>query len=101
MGGTMGRFYAMVIQKVFKYQDGSEVMQNALLGATSMLSGYCRLTYSLCVVMMETTQAINLFVPMLITMLVSYSTGLLFNHSLYKRALRNKQIPFLNRKVPK
>jgi len=61
------------------YQDSGELEQNALLGAAAMLSGYCRLTYSLTVLMLETTQSINLFIPMLVTMLVSYGTGLFFN----------------------
>lgn len=55
-----------------------------------MLGGYCRMTYSLSVLMLETTQSINLFIPMVITMLVSYGTGLMFNQSMYLRALRSK-----------
>ena len=74
---------------------------NALLGACAMLMGYCRLTYSLTVMMLETTQAINLFLPVLITMLISYGTGLAFNVSLYTRALRFKQVPMLKNHVPK
>ena len=66
-----------------------------------MLSGYCRLTYSLTVIMLETTQAVNLFIPMLLTMLSSYFTALLFNASLYVRALRAKQCPFITDKIPK
>ena len=65
-----------------------------------MLSGYCRLTYSLNVMLLETTQSINLFIPMLITMLTSYMTANFFNYSLYNRALRNKQIPMLKDFVP-
>lgn len=66
-----------------------------------MLSGYCRLTYSLTVLMLETTQSVNLFIPMIITMLVSYGVGLLFNKSLYNRALIAKKVPMLIDKVPK
>ena len=82
------------------YHDSNEVEQNALLGAASMLAGYCRMTYSLTVLMLETTQSINLFIPMIITMLFSYGTGLLFNQSLYLRALRTKQVPFLKNEAP-
>ena len=60
-----------------------------------MLSGYCRLTYSLTVLMLETTQAVNLFIPALVTMVVSYGVAIIFNQSLYARALRTKQVPFL------
>ena len=75
-------------------------MQNALLGASAMLSGYCRLTYSLTVLMLETTQSVNLFIPVLITMVVSYGVAIIFNQSLYARALRTKQVPFLGHSMP-
>ena len=65
-----------------------------------MLSGYCRMTYSLNVMLLETTQSINLFIPILLTMLTSYLTANLFNYSLYNRALRNKQVPMLKDNVP-
>jgi len=66
-----------------------------------MLSGYCRLTYSLTVVMLETTKSIQLFIPMLICMTTAYGTGVIFNYSLYNRALRGKQVPMLGSHVPK
>mmetsp|Transcript_5754 Transcript_5754/g.9154 ORF Transcript_5754/g.9154 Transcript_5754/m.9154 type:complete len:130 (+) Transcript_5754:1675-2064(+) len=101
MGGAMGRLYTSVIQDVFGYTDTNEMQLNALLGASAMLSGYCRLTYSLTVMMLETTQAVNMFIPVLITMLMSYGTGRLFTFSLYNRALRIKQVPMLKNHVPK
>ena len=56
MGGAMGRLYAYGIQ----YLQGGriepgEIEQNTILGSAAMLSGYCRLTYSLTVIMLETT----------------------------------------------
>ena len=44
-----------------------------------MLAGYCRLTYSLSVVMMETTRSLDLYIPMLICMLMSYMVAEFFN----------------------
>jgi len=90
MGGALGRVYTMVVQDIWKYSDPSEIEQNTVLGASAMLSGYCRMTYSLTVLMLETTQSVNLFIPMLITMIFSYVSGLIFNQSLYSRALRAK-----------
>ena len=55
MGGVMGRLYAYGIQHVLGYQDPGEIEQNTILGSAAMLSGYCRLTYSLTVIMLETT----------------------------------------------
>ena len=90
MGGSMGRFYTVAVQQWKGYTDYSELEQNTVLGAAAMLSGYCRLTYSLTVMMLETIQAVNLFIPMLICMIISYTVGLAFNQSLYFRALRSK-----------
>ena len=59
-------------------------------GATAVLAGYTRLTYSLCVIMLETTQSINFFIPIMISVLVSVLVGDSFNRSIYERALRGK-----------
>lgn len=37
---------------------------------------------------------------MFITVMIAYLTGLAFNQSLYYRALRSKQVPFLRHAVP-
>ena len=66
-----------------------------------MLSGYTRLTYSLAVLMMETTQAINMFLPILISIMVAHGVGRLFNRSLYEYSVRGKQMPLLRNHVPK
>ena len=75
----MGRLWTYLIQDLFAYKDDFEIEQNTILGSAAMLAGYCRLTYSLTVIMLETTQAVNLFIPMMINMLASYFTAKLFN----------------------
>lgn len=65
-----------------------------------MLGSYTRLTYSLAVVMMETTQSINMFLPITISIVVANATAMLFNRSLYDYALRAKQIPLLQEQMP-
>lgn len=70
------------------------------MGATAVLAGYTRLTYSLCVIMLETTQSINFFIPIMISVLVSVLVGDSFNRSIYERALRAKQIPLLRNNCP-
>ena len=99
-GGALGRLYARSLKLIGVTERPYEVRNNALLGATAMLAGYCRLTYSLSVVMMETTRSLDLYIPMLICMLCSYAIAEFFNQSLYKRALRSKQVPFLLDEVP-
>jgi len=66
-----------------------------------MLGGYTRLTYSLCVIMLETTQSINFFIPIMLSVLVSVTVGNAINRSLYQYALRAKQIPLLRNFAPK
>lgn len=68
---------------------------NVLVGAGAMLSSYCRLTYSLVVIMLETTSSINIFLPMMVGVMVARAVGNLLTNSLYDRALRMKQMPFL------
>ena len=60
------------------------------MAASAMLGGYTRLTYSLCVIMLETTQSINYFIAIMISVLTSVTVGDWFNRSLYERALRAK-----------
>ena len=66
-----------------------------------MLAGYTRLTYSLVIIMLETTTSINLFIPMMVGIMVSRAVSGLFTRSLYERALRTKQMPVLRGSVPK
>lgn len=66
-----------------------------IVGAAAVLAGFTRQTYSIAVIMLETTQSINLFLPILIAILVSTSVGNLFNKSVYQVAIEIKQIPVL------
>jgi H+/Cl- antiporter ClcA len=46
-----------------------------ILGMGSMLAGYTRLTYSLAVITMETSQAINIFIPICLTISIANAVG--------------------------
>jgi chloride channel 3/4/5 len=67
-----------------------------IIGAGAMLSSYSRFTYSLVVVMLETTSAINLFIPMMLAMGISRGVSSLFTKSLYEIALVSNQVPILH-----
>ena len=72
-----------------------------LVGAAAMLTSYTRMTYSLAVIMLETTQSINLFIPMIFSLVVSRSVSkILSRRSLYEVALVYKSIPFLGDRYP-
>jgi H+/Cl- antiporter ClcA len=50
--------------------------------------------------MLETTNQINFFIPVGITVLVANFVGNMFNQSIYDIAIRNKQLPVLRPLVP-
>ena len=71
-----------------------------LLAVGAMLSGYCRMTYSLAVIMMETTASINIFLPMFLAIMMARVIGGLFQPSLYKKTISVKSIPILPKHAP-
>ena len=71
-----------------------------IIGATAMLASYTRLTYSLAVIMLETTQSINNFLPTLLAVAVSISVSKSINRSLYDYSIRAKQMPLLRNHLP-
>ena len=64
------------------------------------MAGYTRMTYSLGVILMETGQCLNLFVPIIFSIMISNQVGYMFTRSLYERATRSKQMPILSELVP-
>jgi len=65
-----------------------------------MLSGSTRMTYSLAVLMLETTSNVDLFLPMTFCLFTSYGVGSFFTRSLYSGYMRSKQIPILRKDIP-
>ena len=50
--------------------------------------------------MLETTENVNLFLPIIFALFVSFAIGGIFNKSMYVGAVRSKAFPFLNETVP-
>jgi H+/Cl- antiporter ClcA len=61
-----------------------------ILGMGAMLAGYTRMTYSLAVIVMETSQSINIFFPVIVTVGIANFVGAQFTRGLYDRAVRGK-----------
>ena len=78
------------IEETFPPEGTNTAVTFVLVGAGAMLSSYCRLTYSLVVIMLETTSSINIFLPMLIGIMTARVVGNTMSPSLYDRALRMK-----------
>lgn len=104
VGGVYAEIQVRVLGNTIKdtyLPDGSQTACTfVLVGAGAMLSSYCRLTYSLVVIMLETTSSINIFLPMMIGIMTARAVGNMISPSLYDRALRMKQMPFLRADCP-
>jgi len=107
IGCGLGDMYHSLHVKMFgKYSIGDDRYISpgtfSILGATAVLSGATRMTFALAVVMLETTSSIELFLPIIFTIFISYGTGaLLINKSTYLGALRSKNIPLLAKSAPR
>lgn len=70
IGCGTGSFYTLIVEKILEKEIETPVVP-VIVGAGAMLAGYTGLTYSLLIIMLETTSSINLFIPMLIGIKVS------------------------------
>lgn len=99
IGLAVGQLYGNIWVTIFPSQ--AESQSYLLVGAAAMLTSYTRMTYSLAVIMLETTQSINLFIPIIFSLVVARSVSkLLSRRSLYEVALVYKSIPFLGDRYP-
>lgn len=51
--------------------------------------------------MLETTENVGLFLPIIFCLFVSFGVGRIYNRSLYVGTIRIKNIPFLVEKIPR
>lgn len=105
IGCALGSIYQDTYEAIYGIDVGSDnytfKIVPIILAVGSMLSAYCRMTYSLVVIMLETSEAINIFVPMLIAVMVSHFVAMYFTPSLYATTIKTKKIPILPQFVPK
>lgn len=104
IGCGLGQMYYFLHYQIFPRHEVDHIKPAtfAILGATAVLAGSTRMTYSLAVIMLETTSSVDIFLPIIFTLFVSYGSGtLLINKSIYLSALRSKNIPLLAKDIPK
>jgi H+/Cl- antiporter ClcA len=65
-----------------------------------MMSSYTRLSYSVVVLMLETSNSFNLAIPMIVAVFTSRTVADLFTNSLFDREVRSDQLPVLKGTVP-
>mmetsp|Transcript_1530 Transcript_1530/g.2101 ORF Transcript_1530/g.2101 Transcript_1530/m.2101 type:complete len:194 (+) Transcript_1530:1121-1702(+) len=98
VGCSLGRMLGLFIET--NIEQSVQMATYATIGATSVLAGYSRLSFSLAVIMLETTENVNLFLPIIFALFISFNVGRIFNRSLYAASLVTKSVPFLVEEVP-
>jgi H+/Cl- antiporter ClcA len=61
-----------------------------VIGCGGFMAGYTRMTYALGVILMETSEDLSVFVPLIFTIIISNQVGFMYTRSLYARATRTK-----------
>ena len=103
IGCAMGEIYAKTTYFLGIYDENHYIKYRVsyiIIGMAAMLASYTRMTYSLAVIVMETCQNLNIFMPIIITIGFANVTGSQFTRGLYDRAVRGKQMPILKGKLP-
>ena len=98
IGCALGRVLGLFIENFIVAEIHPSTY--AIIGAAAVLAGYSRLSFSLAIIMLETTENVNLFLPIFYSLAISFATGGIFNKSMYVKAVGGKAFPFLNEKVP-
>ncbi|XP_002974732.2 chloride channel protein CLC-d [Selaginella moellendorffii] len=94
IGATYGRLVGMLVVNLYK-KDGIDEGTYALLGAASFLGGSMRMTVSLCVIMVEITNNLQLLPLIMLVLLISKAVGDAFNMGFYEQQAYLRQIPLL------
>ena len=98
IGCSLGRMMSLFIET--NIEQTVQPATYATIGAAAVLAGYTRLSFSLAVIMLETTENVNLFLPIIFALFISFAVGRIFNRSLYAASLNFKSVPFLTESVP-
>ena len=99
IGASVGRMLGLLLNNVITFDVSSYTY--SIIGAAAFLGGTTRLSFALAVIMLETTNNVGLFLPIVFTLFVCFGVGRIYNRSIYVNGLRVKSIPFLVEHVPR
>ncbi|XP_063965630.1 H(+)/Cl(-) exchange transporter 6-like [Lytechinus pictus] len=101
-GAAYGRFIGNALKSYLSY---TRIYSGtfALVGAAAFLGGVVRMTISLTVILIESTNEISYGLPIMVTLMVAKWSGDLFNEGLYDIHIKLRGVPLLewetNRKI--
>ncbi|XP_077407329.1 H(+)/Cl(-) exchange transporter 6 isoform X1 [Vanacampus margaritifer] len=92
-----GAAFGRLVANILKVKLGMDIYAGtfALIGAAAFLGGVVRMTISLTVILIESTNEITYGLPIMITLMVAKWTGDLFNKGIYDIHIQLKGVPLL------
>jgi chloride channel 7 len=99
IGCSLGRMMTLFLSTYLNHEASPATY--GTIGAAAVLCGYTRLSFSLAIIMLETTENINLFLPIIFALFISFAVGRMFTNSYYAIQCESKSLPLLNETVPK
>lgn len=100
-GAAYGRFVSTLLINVIGYDHGIYSGTFSLIGAAAFLGGVVRMTISLTVILIESTNEISYGLPLMIVLMVAKWSGDLFNEGLYDIHIHLKGVPLLEWDTPR
>lgn len=95
----MHRLVHVILELCFK--EGTypaiSLQAYAIIGAAASLGGATRMTISICVLVMETTGALQLIVPIMLSIMCAKGVGDYFGLGIYDTHIEIRGAPFLVR----
>uniref|UniRef100_A0A3Q3FIJ0 Chloride channel protein n=1 Tax=Labrus bergylta TaxID=56723 RepID=A0A3Q3FIJ0_9LABR len=92
-----GAAFGRLVANILKVKLGMDIYAGtfALIGAASFLGGVVRMTISLTVILIESTNEITYGLPIMITLMVAKWTGDFFNKGIYDIHIQLRGVPLL------
>lgn len=92
-----GAAFGRLVANILKVELGMDIYSGtfALIGAAAFLGGVVRMTISLTVILIESTNEITYGLPIMITLMVAKWTGDLFNRGIYDLHVQLRGVPLL------
>ncbi|XP_037540369.1 chloride transport protein 6 isoform X2 [Nematolebias whitei] len=93
-----GAAFGRLVANILKVKLGMDIYSGtfALIGAAAFLGGVVRMTISLTVILIESTNEITYGLPIMITLMVAKWTGDFFNKGIYDIHIQLKGVPLLD-----
>uniref|UniRef100_A0A671X734 Chloride channel protein n=1 Tax=Sparus aurata TaxID=8175 RepID=A0A671X734_SPAAU len=92
-----GAAFGRLVSNILKVKLGMDIYSGtfALIGAAAFLGGVVRMTISLTVILIESTNEITYGLPIMITLMVAKWTGDFFNKGIYDIHIQLRGVPLL------